>query len=316
MKTYVLFLFLMLSFSVLSQEKYEKSIRLITDNDLYVSTKKDRYYTNGFFLSYQYISKKHPEKLEKKIFEFTVGHEMYSPFKAVVQDISLHDRPFAAHLFGGFGMQYVSKKNRILKANIQIGVIGPAAFGRELQNFIHDIYGFTRAIGWDFQIQNALSLNFEGNYTQFLVKDASNHYDISGIGNLRFGTVHTDFAIGFLGRIGFSPLQKIANSIAFHTAVNNDNSNFKTENESFLYVKPSIHYVLYDATLQGSFLNTNSLVTKTLVPLKFELEVGFQCTLNRFNFRYMANYHTNKATDLKYQNGNWYGSIGIGYCIK
>ncbi len=316
MKTYLLFLFLMLSFSILSQEKYEKSIRLVTDNDLYVSTKKDRYYTNGFFLSYQYISKKHPEKLEKKIFEFTVGHEMYSPFKAIVQDISLHDRPFAAHLFGSFGMQYVYKNNRILKTNVQIGVIGPVAFGRELQNFIHDIYGFTRAIGWDFQIQNALSLNLEGNYTQFLVKDASNHYDISGIGNLRLGTLHTNVSVGFLSRIGFSPLQKIANSIAFHTAVNNDNSNFKRENESFLYVKPSVHYVLYDATLQGSFLNTNSLVTKTLVPLKFELEVGFQCTFNRFNFRYAANYQTNKATDLRYQNGNWYGSIGIGYFIK
>ena len=315
MKNSFLFLFLLLPIAVISQEKYTKAIHLITDNDLYVSTKKDRYYTNGFFLSYQYASKKTFKNLEKKIFELSIGHEMYSPFKAIVEDVSLHDRPFAAHLFGSFGMHYVYKNNQTLKMAVQLGVIGPAAIGRELQDFIHDIYGFRRAIGWDYQIKSALSLNVEGNYTRFLVKDASNYYDISFLGKARIGTVYTDISAGFFSRIGFSPLQKLVNSIAFNTAINNNNSSFKRERESFLYLKPSIHYRVYDATLQGSFLNTSSLITKTLIPIKFEMEIGLQFAVKRFNFKYAANYQTNKSEGLRYRNGNFYGTLAISYLL-
>ena len=67
MKNRIFIVFLLLSFTILSQKKFSKELSVTTDNDLYVSFKRDRYYTNGIFLSYSYLSKFSNTNLDKKI---------------------------------------------------------------------------------------------------------------------------------------------------------------------------------------------------------------------------------------------------------
>lgn len=170
MKNSFLVLFLG-TFSVLySQKKLRKEFSIKTDNDLYISYSKDRYYTSGVFLSYRALGKNTTKRLEKKILEWEIGHQMYTPFRAVVTDISMHDRPFASYLYGSFGIQRVYTNNQILNTSIQIGMIGPAAFGKELQDAIHDIYNFDKAVGWKHQIKNAFGLNLQASYQKLIVK--------------------------------------------------------------------------------------------------------------------------------------------------
>ncbi len=316
MKNASLFLFIVISTSLFSQEKYTKEISLKTDNDLFTSTYYDRYYTSGIFLSYRLLSKTPSKKYVKKIVEWQIGHQMYTPFTAIVPIVALHDRPFAAYLYINYGVQKVFKNNRILKTSLALGVIGSAAFGQELQDFIHTIYNFKKAVGWKYQIKNALALNFNANYTQFLTKDASNHFDVSWVNTAKIGTVFTDVSTGIYTRIGFKPLQKLANSIAFHTNLNDDKSNFKRVAESFLYIKPTVSFVLYDATIQGSFLNPTSPVTKEIVPFKFDLEIGYRFTANRFNFGYFYHFYTNKVKNLRFNKGNYYGQIMVNYLLR
>ena len=76
-----------------------------------------------------------------------------------------------------------------------------------------------------------------------------------------------------------------------------------------------ISYVFYDATLQGSFLNKTSPVTKEIVPLVFTNEIGFRFNFNRINFGYAFNYNTNKSKELKYPNGHRYGRITLNYLL-
>ncbi len=315
MKYSLFFCLLFITFTLFSQKKYAKEISFISDNDLYFSSVNDRYYTNGMFLSYKYISRTKKENQIKRILEWQIGHEMFTPFKSIVESVNLHDRPFASYLFTSFGINRIYKNERTLNTTIQIGVIGPNAFGKELQDFIHDIYGFKKATGWKHQIKNAFGLNFNANYNQFLIKDISNHYDLSWINSAKIGTVYTNISSGFYARIGFKPLAKIINSIAFKTNLNNENTSFKREIESFLYIKPLIRYVLYDATLQGSFLNTTSEVTKELVPFVFHLELGLKFTAHRFHFGYVFNYNTNKSKNLRNDNGNQYGKISVHYLL-
>jgi len=315
MKSLIFFCLFFLSFFIFSQEKFSREVSFITDNDLYVSTAKDRYYTSGFFLSYRYLSKTKKENQEKKIFEWLIGHEMYTPYKSIVKSINAHDRPFASYLYGSFGINRIYKKNTTLNTTLQIGIVGPNAFGEELQNFIHNIYGFKEAIGWKFQIKNAFGFNFNTNYNQFLVKDPSNHYDLSWINSVKIGTVYTNISSGFYARLGFKPLAKIINSIAFKTNLNDKNTNFERAIESFLYIKPLVRYALYDATIQGSFLKTTSEVTKELVPLVFHLEVGLKFTANRFHFGYIFHYNSNKSKNLRRDNGNKYGTISVNYLL-
>ena len=316
MKKKVFFLFLCCSFGLFSQKKFSKEISFITENDLYTSTYNDRYYTNGMFLSYRYVSKEENETLEKKIFEWEIGHQMYTPHKVVTLNLKNHDRPFAGYLYGSFSIHKVYKNHRSLKTTLQLGAIGAHAFSQELQNFIHDLYGFQKAVGWKHQIKNAVGLNINASYSTFLAKDKTNHYDISWISSGKIGTIFTNISSGFLIRIGFRTLQPLANSIAYKTTINNSKNAYFREVESFLFIRPSLKYTCYDATLQGSLLNRGSEVTNELIPFVVSLELGFKFTANRFNFGYTLKYNSNKSKDLKFNNGHKYGAISLSYLLQ
>ena len=304
------------TFSFFSQEKFSKEISFINDNDLYISKVRDRYYTDGLFLSYRYLSNNKKDNLEKEILEWQIGHEMYTPYRAAVENINQHDRPFAGYLYASFDINRIYKNNQNLSTSIQIGVLGPASYAEELQDLIHNIYGFKKAVGWEHQIKNAFALNINAKYIKHLVKSNSNYFDISWVNAGKIGTIYNTISSGFYGRIGFKPLQKLANSIAFNTSINNTNTNYVREVESFIYIKPMLRYAFYDATIQGSFLNKNSAVTKALIPLVFDIELGLRFTANRFNFGYSFHYNTNKSKGLRYNNGNKYGTIIVNYLLR
>ncbi len=316
MKPLIFLSTLLISNFLFSQEKFSKEIKFINDNDLYVSTKNDRYYTNGIFIKYRYLSKLSSEKLEKKIFEFNVGHEMFTPYKSIVTSIEEHDRPFAAYLYGSFGISRVFKSKKIINTTLQIGVIGPNAHGKELQDFIHNIYDFGNINGWKYQINNALGLNFNSEYIKSITKNNSKKIDLFWMNYGRIGTVYTDISSGFLMRIGFKPLASMLNSTAFGTNLNSSETKFTRQVESFLFIKPLVRYAIYDATIQGSFLNNNNLVTKELIPFVFSVSVGIKFTAKRFNFGYTFNYNTNKVKNLRITNGNKYGSISVDYLFR
>ncbi|WP_299052242.1 lipid A deacylase LpxR family protein [uncultured Polaribacter sp.] len=313
----IFFTLLLFSTSLIfSQEKFSKEILLTSENDLYVSTSKDRYYTNGFFISYRHLSNKKKESIIKKIYSWEIGHKMYTPFNAVVGSIIEHDRPFAGHLYAGFGISNSYKNNQILKINFQLGVLGENAMAKNLQEFIHEIYGFKKAIGWEYQIENALAINFKLNYYKPLYTSKNNIFDVTNTNYLNIGTVHTNIASGLIARIGFKPLQKNINSVSFNTNLNNKQSDYYNNLESFFYVKPMLQFTCYDATIQGSFLNKNSSVTNEINPFIFNLEMGVKHTINRFILGYSFLYNTNKSKNLRMNNGHSYGQISFNYLLR
>ena len=311
MKQKIFFLFILFSVGLFSQQKYAKEFSFLNDNDLYISPNQDRYYTNGMFFSYRYLSKKTPKNIQKKIFEVQLGHHMYTPFKATVQQNTDHDRPFAGYLFGSFGIQRFYKNETILKTTLQLGVLGPSAYSKPLQDFIHEIYGYKKAIGWKHQIANTIGVNFKIDYIKKIAND--DYLGINWVNKIRVGTVYTDLSTGFYGRIGLNPLQKIINSIAFNANLNNKNTGFNNEIESFLYLKPMFSYVAYDATIEGSFLNDSSPITFDIEPFKFTTEIGIRFTAKRFNFGYAVNYHTKKLKSVRVPKSNFYGTILLNY---
>jgi hypothetical protein len=315
MKNSLVYFFLLFTFSLLSQKKFTKELSFITDNDLYVSTQNDRYYTSGIFLSYKTISKKQSANIDKTIYEWKIGHEMYTPYRASIESKLFHDRPFAGYLYGNFGIHRFYKQQKSLSTAIQIGTIGTNSFAKELQTFVHDIYGFRRPIGWKYQIKNAFALNFSVDYNDFIVKNETYNLDLTWINTLNAGTVYTNVSSGFYARFGFIPLQSVTNSIAFGSGLNTVNHQLKREKESFIFIKPTLRYALYDATIQGSFLNPTSEITKDLNPIVFNIEMGLLCTLKRFNLGYIVNYNTNKSKELRNLTGHTYGRILINYVL-
>lgn len=304
--------FFLISLAAFSQQSFSKEFSLLTDNDLYTSLFRDRYYSNGLFLTYRQVHKAGENKKIKKIISsFQLGHMIFTPVKATLEFAAQHDRPFAGYLFGEYGRSYFYKNQNTLITKLQLGAIGPNSQGKELQNFIHGIYNFPNATGWKHQIKGAIAVNLEINYSKYLSKMSFDRFDLSSYSVVRAGTVFTDISTGVYSRFGFKKLQKLYNSTAFNSNLNTKNG--KNYSESYIYIKPLISYIMYDATIQGSFLNTNSPVTYDIMPFKFSLEIGYRYNWNRFNYGYTFHYHTKKLKSIRVKNSNTYGSIYIGY---
>ena len=310
MRFFLFFLFFSVTILSVSQSNFSKEISFINDNDLYTSFYRDGYYTNGMFLTLRAFKNDNVEKASKKIYKFQIGHLMFTAQKSTYPFASLHDRPFAGYFFGSFGIDRFYKSNNILTTDIEIGVIGPNAKGKELQSFMHSIYNYPEPLGWKHQIQNAFAINFNTNFLYYFKKISSNLFDVSNYNTLKLGTIFTSVSSGVYSRIGFKKLQPFNNSVAFNSNLNKSKQN---HSESFVFIKPMLNYVLYDATIQGSFLNKTSPVTFDVMPFNFSLEIGYKYYRKRFLYGYTYTYHTKKLKSLKATNSNSYGSIYIGY---
>ena len=306
-----LFLFF-ISLTTLSfaQKNFSKEISLISDNDLYTSVHRDGYYTNGLFLTYRLIKNDLSNDTPKRIYKFQIGQLMYTALRANIQTASLHDRPFAGYLYGSFGVSRFYNSNNIFTTDLEIGVLGPNAKGKELQNFLHGFYNFPEPLGWKHQVHNAFALNLNASYLHYYSKASSNTFDISSYNTLKVGTIFTNVSTGIYSRFGFKKLQPYSNSVAFNSNLNIASQSYS---ESFIFIKPMLNYALYDATIQGSFLNTSSPVTYDVMPYHFSLELGYRYYKKRFLYGYTFTYHTKKLKSSRIKKSNNYGSIYIGY---
>ena len=306
------FLFIIsISFSGISQTSFSKEVSLLTDNDLYTSTYRDRYYTNGLFLTFRTLANNSNKKIAKKIHSFQIGHMMFTPIKATLPFASTHDRPFAGYLYVEHGQSRFYNSKNVLITNLQVGVIGPNAKGKGLQNFMHQIYNYPEAKGWKHEIHNAFAINLNSTFVKYFEKLSNSHFDLNSYNDLKIGTVFTSISSGLYSRFGFMKLQNSSNTVAFNSNLNNKSGQHFPE--SFIYLKPMLNYVVYDATIQGSFLNTTSPVTFEVKPINFSLELGYKYYIKRFLYGYTFHFHTKKLKSLRASKSNTYGSIYIGY---
>ncbi len=155
----VLFIYLFLLFSVtLSSQNTTVEIGIVTENDLYTSSKNDQYYTNGLEIFYRYLSKKNKPQLIKQVNQIKLGQYMYSPRNIYVDEEEMFDRPFAGYLFGEFGNTNFYTNQTVLKKYVQIGYVGPNSFADQVQSSTHRLFNYTAFEQWDYQIKNTLAI--------------------------------------------------------------------------------------------------------------------------------------------------------------
>ncbi|MDE1153392.1 MAG: lipid A deacylase LpxR family protein [Micavibrio sp.] len=137
-----------------------------SENDMYGGG-TDQNYTNGARITYFDLGAQPPaffNAVDKLVPTFsinkttsiyyTLGHNLYTPkdITRVTQDPN--DRPWAAFLYTSAGLMSVTK-NHIDEVEATLGVIGPAALGRQVQTFVHEnISDSPTPRGWGNQLSN------------------------------------------------------------------------------------------------------------------------------------------------------------------
>jgi hypothetical protein len=288
----------------------ESEIGLLTDNDLYTSSRNDMYYTNGLELFYRFKTRNNTESIAKEITELKIGQYIYTPRFIDSPNKALVDRPYAGYLFGEFGKSFFYKNENVVKVSFQLGYVGPNAFGEQVQKNLHRIIGYKEVLGWENQIKNALAIQARFAFSKKMFPaNPSSKIDLHWRSELNVGTVLTGASTGLLSRIAIKKLVPVNDSNLYNGAIGSNATEF------YFYIAPSINYQLYDATIQGSRFSNASPITFSLVPFRFNGEAGFKYRKNNLNLSYVFNYR-GKELYSKTISGYFYGSIGVSYLLK
>jgi lipid A 3-O-deacylase len=292
-------------------------IGLITDNDLYTSSKNDMYYTNGLELFYRFLSKNENPKINKKITEFRIGQYIYNPRFINEAAVTINDRPFTGYLFAEAGRSFFYQSESVLKTDFQLGFMGPNALGKETQESFHHIIGYKEVFGWENQLHNAFAVQAHVMYSKKMFPTKHNDFiDLHFQSEANLGTIFDGVSTGFLTRIGFKKLLPIYDSNLHDASVS-----FQPQyniREFYFYAMPSVNYQFYDATIQGSMSSNTSPLTFDLEPLRFNAEFGLKYRHNNFNMSYSFIYRGRELKDpeTNTNSGYFYGSIRFGYLLK
>lgn len=136
----------------------------------------------------------------------SVGQMIFTPAETWRHDLVIDDRPYAGYLYtaGGFHNRTRNQKN---SWELQIGVVGPLAFGEESQDIVHDLLGSKKSQGWEHQLGNeiALEIIYESQARVDLTLPRQGYkYDLIPHWGVRIGNVQTYANIGAEIRYGWN----------------------------------------------------------------------------------------------------------------
>ncbi len=121
----------------------------------------DQAYSSGVKLSFIYAEDHIPPwsrhlpdfKWTKVNFGLSLGQQLYTPNNTQVTYLLEDDRPYAAWLYLGLAMSLrESEKEDFLE--VDFGLVGPGAYGNEVQNGFHRAIGVGGVRGWDYGLHD------------------------------------------------------------------------------------------------------------------------------------------------------------------
>ncbi|QPH39611.1 lipid A deacylase LpxR family protein [Pedobacter endophyticus] len=308
-----LFITALLCFVTLTgfSQSFKNEFGFKTENDAYLATRNDRYYTNGLFIYFRRAidSTKYSSKIEKKTFEISVGQKMYTPYWGMVPKAENQDRPFAGYLYAGAAYAVFFNDESAIKTSVELGTVGPSSLAEKGQEFLHKTVGFYTPAGWEYQIKNEVAANLAANYSKLLIRSSDRSVDLVGQGYANLGTTFSGLGASVLFRAG--RLNQLFNSASYNAVIGNSRTEAFNKSEFFFYVKPQLNFVAYDATIQGSLFNSNSPVTFGVKPIVFEQQFGVNYSSQRFTIDFNIIFKTREVkSSAKAQN---YGGLSLYY---
>jgi len=101
----------------------------------------------------RHLERLHPGEFEQQNMIFSLGQGIYTPTDFTRKDLIEDDRPYAGVLVASFGYN-ARRGDRLQTTLLTLGVVGPWAQGKQVQNAVHDLLGDEKFQGWDNQLHN------------------------------------------------------------------------------------------------------------------------------------------------------------------
>jgi lipid A 3-O-deacylase len=154
----------------------------------------------------------------KRRYGISVGQSLYTPEDKQAKDLIKDERPYAAWLYLGLSLQTIrydaakpDKQQDAIRQDtwqLDIGVIGPMALGKQVQNNFHELINAPESQGWDNQLRNepGINLTFERKWrigrAVLFDEPIKLRSDVVPMVGLSLGNVNTYAAAGAIVRLG------------------------------------------------------------------------------------------------------------------
>lgn len=195
---------------------------ITVENDLFGSG-TDEYYTNGIRLTYHdsvsqdkdvkaFIDKYIPfvEPNVTTAVYYSLGQNLYTPKEIRDPNFNPNDRPYAGFLYGSVGLSTVTH-NHVDEFEVSLGVVGPAALGKQTQKLVHKLINSPDPKGWEYQLENepALILSYQRVWPEAWSSDQLPPVYLRLMPHLgaNFGNVYTHAAFG--GTLQITPKDNV-----------------------------------------------------------------------------------------------------------
>ncbi len=206
------------------------------------------------------------------------GQAIYTPGNPFRQALIVNDRPYAGLIYAAMALnQRHTLHSSIFEVfdsrEITLGAIGPLSFARETQNFVHDIFGDTRFLGWDNQLSNepAFGFSIEKKFKKYKGTEPITPgftYDIINAIGLQIGNIETSANYQIEGRVGWN-LPNNFGSFAIRPGEESRSPDLDTEDNSgpnaigiHFFTILGVKYIRYDFSLDGNLFHESHRVTR------------------------------------------------------
>lgn len=82
-----------------------------------------------------------------------LGQSLFTPKNLTLKPPDTKDRPYGGWLYVGTSLLQDNNQQSLENLELDLGVVGPAALGKQTQNDFHQLIGVKQAQGWSSQIQ-------------------------------------------------------------------------------------------------------------------------------------------------------------------
>jgi lipid A 3-O-deacylase len=289
----------------------------VVENDLFSRDNADKHYSNGVRISWMSPDSGGPSGLwelgewvplidlkARRRTGFTLGHNLYTPENRI-----FNDRPYGAFLYAGLAFQSQSD-TQLNTVELDVGVVGPAALGKQIQNNFHRVIGSEEAHGWHNQLQNepGVALVFERKW-RYLAETAGGYgIDVTphvagSIGNVfTYGGAGLTFRLGEDLSVDFGP-PRIRPSLPGSASFDKPLDRFAW----YLFAGGEARAVARDIFLDGNTLGSEQSIEKR--PFVLDLQAGLAVVISQTRISYTQVWRSKEFDGQR--KGDYFGSFSI-----
>ncbi|HEX6092819.1 MAG TPA: lipid A deacylase LpxR family protein, partial [Dongiaceae bacterium] len=134
----------------------------------------------------------------------SLGQNFYTPSVISADPPDPRDRPYAGWLYLGADLLQDTGRRTLEHLELQLGVVGPAALGKQVQRQWHEFVDGTEPEGWAAQLENepGIVLSYERKWRLYLAGDGASGIDLIPELGGSLGNVFTYGEAGLMLRFG------------------------------------------------------------------------------------------------------------------